>query len=101
MTLSLLLPQVQQLAWHKYDFMFFGAVLIVAFFSALTCLTRATISSKYGHPVTVSVSSVFVALATYAAIRYRKVSMLLLNITADVSVAATLPRPGRKSVTAF
>ncbi|CAK0787662.1 hypothetical protein CVIRNUC_010884 [Coccomyxa viridis] len=61
---------VQQLAWHKYDFMFFGAVLIVAFFSALTCLTRATISSKYGHPVTVSVSSVFVALATYAAIRF-------------------------------
>ena len=58
-----------QLAWHQYDFILFGGILIVAFFSALTCLIRAAFSSHFGNPYTVSLASVFVALATYTALR--------------------------------
>ena len=64
------LLQVAQLCWHKYDFMLFGMILIVAFFSALTCLIRAVFSSTFGNPYTVSLSSIFVALAAYTAVRY-------------------------------
>lgn len=50
--------------------MLFGMLFIVAFFSALTCLVRAAFSSTFGNPYTVSVSSIFVAIAAYTAVRY-------------------------------
>ena len=68
--------QVAQLCWHKYDFMLFGMIFIVAFFSALTCLIRAIFSSTFGNPYTVSLSSIFVALAAYTAVRYGLVTIL-------------------------
>lgn len=61
---------MEQLRWHQYDFMLFGALGIVAFFSALTCLVRAAFSTSFGNPFTVSVSSIFVALVAYTAMRY-------------------------------
>ncbi|CAL5224557.1 g7259 [Coccomyxa viridis] len=60
---------VAQLCWHKYDFMLFGMILIVAFISALTCLVRAAFSSTFGNPYTVALSSIFVAVTAYTAIR--------------------------------
>jgi hypothetical protein len=60
---------VEQLRWHQYDFILFGALGIVAFFSALTCLVRAAVSTSFGNPFNVFISSIFVALVAYMAIR--------------------------------
>ena len=64
------LLQVAQLCWHKYDFMLFGMILIVAFISAFTCLVRAAFSSTFGNPYTAALSSIFVAVSAYTALRY-------------------------------
>ena len=54
--------------------MLFGMILIVAFISALTCLVRAAFSSTFGNPYTVALSSIFVAVTAYTAIRYIQAS---------------------------